>query len=94
MLCENMQGREEDELLGMAEVFLGEAASEENSSDMNYNKYKEKMKAAFKEFLIVNQKGIDVHGKYVDDHPVFVPLQHELESGYASLVEKLSKWIS
>lgn len=22
MLCENMQGREEDELLGMAEVFL------------------------------------------------------------------------
>lgn len=23
MLCENMQGREEDELLGMAEIFLG-----------------------------------------------------------------------
>ncbi len=27
MLCENMQGREEDELLGMAEVFLGKYIS-------------------------------------------------------------------
>lgn len=69
----------------MAELFLAE--------NNEKSKYTEKLKKAFNLFLKVNEKALDMHSKWVTDHPEFAPLQHELESGLLSLVEKLSKWI-
>ena len=70
----------------MAELFLADNCEK--------SKYTTKLEIAFKNFLEINEKALEMHGKWVTENPDFVPLQHELESGYASLVEKLSKWIS
>ncbi|OHT09550.1 hypothetical protein TRFO_21506 [Tritrichomonas foetus] len=70
----------------MAEVFLADNQEKSN--------YTDKMKAAFKEFLHINEIGLAIHGKWVTDNPAFVPLQHELESGLTGLSEKLSKYIT
>lgn len=69
----------------MAEIFLAD--------DYEKSKYTQKMKTAFQQFVKINQRALNMHGKWVIDNPAFVPLQHELESGLISLVEKLSKWI-
>lgn len=73
----------------MAEVFLSDEAIRNDPT----NKYIEKLKKAFKVFLDVNEKGLVLHAKWVAENTAFIPLQHELESGFLSLVEKLSTYI-
>jgi hypothetical protein len=51
--------------------------------------YQAKLKVTFREFLTVNKEGLALHRKWVKANPAFGALQDELESGCASLDEKL-----
>jgi hypothetical protein len=69
----------------MAEVFLA-------GQDVDA-RYAEKLRSAFRKFLVVNKEGLRVHAKWVSENTAFKPLQDELEAGYESLEEKLSKFL-
>ena len=62
----------------LAEVFLSKGED---------TKYTRKLKEAFVEFVNVHESGLKIHAKFVAQNPAFVPLQHELETSFASLRE-------
>ncbi|OHT07539.1 hypothetical protein TRFO_05169 [Tritrichomonas foetus] len=70
----------------MAEVFLGK--------DCKDNKYTKKMKHEFSEFLKVNEEGLELHAKWCVENAEFIPLQHELQSGFENLKAKLEEYIN
>lgn len=62
----------------LAEVFLSKGEE---------NKYTHKLKEAFVDFVNTHEAGLKLHAKFVAQNPAFVPLQHELETSFASLKE-------
>jgi hypothetical protein len=81
----------------MAEVFLWkseeDAAFVKNREDPGYIKYAGKLRDAFRDFLVINKRGLQKHGQWVRENPAFRMLQDELESGYVSLEEKLADYV-
>jgi hypothetical protein len=69
----------------MAEVFLA-------GQDVDA-KYAGKLRECFRQFLVVNKKGLRTHAKWVSENTAFRPLQEELEAGYENLQDKLSKFL-
>lgn len=67
----------------MAEVFL--------TGDKE-TKYTKKLQDAFRDFLKTNEEGLKLHATWVSQNTDFIPLQHELESGFTSLSEKLASY--
>jgi len=71
----------------MAEVFFsGELVSTITE------KHKTKLIDSFKSFLRVNNEALQIHAEWTSSHKEFVPLHHELESGFQTLKEKLARY--
>lgn len=68
----------------MAEVFLGGQAR---------TKYTEKMRQLFQKFLDLNNQGLAIHRRFVQQNPGFQELQNQLEAGYDSLKDKLMPYL-
>ncbi|KAK8894946.1 hypothetical protein M9Y10_023388 [Tritrichomonas musculus] len=77
----------------MVEVFLSNSRRKLEGDQSKMEKYKDKLRYTFKLFLKVNEEALKLHGTYVAKNPMFIPLQNELEAGFASLSDKLTKYI-
>ena len=75
----------------IAEAFLSDKPKQNN--EQIDEKAKRKLRAIFKEFLIVNAAGLKAHADYVTTNPLYLNLQHELENQLTIISDELKNYL-